>query len=214
MKKVIALFAFGSLFLAGCPKHEIIPAPTPKVTLEASFIGLVNGSQLELTKNVDGYYLDAASAKYIVPSPTPSRATYTANMASSNGLVSIRVGLGSISFDGSASSSPSLSVFNNFFTTMTAPAYSTGALSGFEVVYRDGTGKVWISDASQTGQDAVFTGIVQESDALGDYSKFTCTFNCNVYRKEPDLTTPNDPNDSITYTLPIQNGVLKGWFKR
>jgi hypothetical protein len=33
MKKVIALFVFGSLFLAGCPKHEIIPAPTPKVEL-------------------------------------------------------------------------------------------------------------------------------------------------------------------------------------
>lgn len=214
MKKVIALFAFGSVFLAGCPKHEIIPAPTPKVELEASFIGIVNGSQLELTKNVDGYYLDASSFKYIAPSPTPSKAIYTANMASSNGLVSIRVGLGSISFDGSASSDPSLSVFNSFFTSTTTPVYSLGAVNGFEVVYRDGSGRVWTSDPAQSGQDVVFTGIVQESDAAGDYSKFTCTFNCNVYRKEPDLSTPNDPNDSITHTLPIQNGVLKGWFKR
>ena len=213
MKKVIALFVFGSLFLTGCPKHEIIPAPTPKVELEASFIGVVNGSQLELTKNVDGYYLDASSFKYIAPSPTPSKATYTANMASSNGLVSIRVGLGSIPFDGSASSEPSLSVFNAFFTTMTAPPYATGASNGNEVVYRDGSGKVWTSDAAQSPQDVIFTGIVQESDSQGDYSKFTCTFNCNVYRKEPDLTTPV-VTDSITLSLPIQNGVLKGWFKR
>src|SRR6187551_1861302 len=98
MKKVIALFAFGSLFLAGCPKHEIIPAPTPKVELESSFIGIVNGSQLELTQNVGGYYLEATKTKYILPSPTPSKAAYYANMKSSESLVSIRIGLGSISF--------------------------------------------------------------------------------------------------------------------
>ncbi len=213
MKKVIALFVFGSVFLAGCPKHEIIPAPTPKVELESSFIGIVNGSQLELTQNVDGYYLDATKTKYIQPSPTPSLATYYANMKSSNGLVSIRVGLGSLQFDGSASSDPSLSAFNSFFTSTTNPVYSTGAANGFEVVYRDGSGNVWTSDASQPGQTVAFTGIVQESDGSGDYSKFTCTFTCNVYRDVPDTSTP-DPNDTITLSLAINNGVLKGWFKR
>lgn len=213
MKKIIPLFVFGSVFLAGCPKHEIIPAPTPKVELESSFIGLVNGSQLELTQNVDGYYLDATKTKFIQPSPTPSLATYYANMKSSNTLVSIRVSLGSIQFDGSANSDPSLSVFNNFFTTTTTPVYSANAMNGFEVVYRDGSGNVWTSDPAATPQDVVFTGIVQESDGSGDYSKFTCTFNCNVYRDVPDTSTPN-PNDSITISLPIQNGVLKGWFKR
>lgn len=213
MKKVIALFVFGSVFLAGCPKHEIIPAPTPKVELESSFIGIVNGSQLELTQNVDGYYLDATKTKYIQPSPTPSLATYYANMKSSNGLVAIRVGLGSLSFDGSANSDPSLSAFNSFFTSTTNPVYATGAANGFEVVYRDGSGNVWTSDASQPGQTVAFTGIVQESDGSGDYSKFTCTFTCNVYRDVPDTSTP-DPNDSITLSLAINNGVLKGWFKR
>lgn len=213
MKKVIALFVFGSVFLAGCPKHEIIPAPTPKVELESSFIGTINGSQVELTQNVDGYYLDATKTKYILPSPTPSKAAYYANMKSSNGLVSIRVGLGSIDFDGSASSDPSLSVFNSFFSTNTTPVYSDQAVSGFEVVYRDGSGNVWTSDETQSGQNVIFTGIVQESDGSGDYSKFTCTFNCTVYRDTPDLSTP-DPNDFITLSLPIQNGILKGWFKR
>jgi hypothetical protein len=209
MKKVIALFMFGSLFLAGCPKHEIIPAPTPKVELESSFIGLINGSQVELTQNVDGYYLDATKTKFIQPSPTPSLATYFANMRSSNNLVSIRIGLGSIQFDGSASSDPSLSVFNNFMTSTTTPVYSAQAANGFEVVYRDGSGNVWTSDPAQSPQDAVFTGIVQESDGSGDYSKFTCTFNCTVYRQ-----TVDGSGNPITLSLPIQNAVLKGWFKR
>lgn len=213
MKKISVLFVFGSVFLAGCPKHEIIPAPTPKVELESSFIGLVNGSQLELTQNVDGYYLDATKTKFIQPSPTPSTATYYANMKSSNTLTSIRVGLGSLQFDGSASSDPSLTAFNSFFTSTTTPVYATGAVNGFEVVYRDGSGNVWTSDATQPSQDVVFTGIVQESDGSGDYSKFTCTFNCSVYRDVPDTSTP-DPTDSITLSLPIQNGILKGWFKR
>jgi hypothetical protein len=214
MKKIIPLFVFGSVFLAGCPKHEIIPAPTPKVELESSFIGLVNGSQLELTQNVDGYYLDATKTKFIQPSPTPSLATYYANMKSSNTLVSIRVGLGSLQFDGSANSDPSLSVFNNFFTTMTTPTYEANAVYGFEVVYRDGSGNVWKSDPASSPQDVVFTGIVQESDGSGDYSKFTCTFNCNVYRKIPDLSTPTPLDDSVTLMLPIEDAVLKGWFKR
>lgn len=214
MKKIIPLFVFGSVFLAGCPKHEIIPAPTPKVELESSFIGVVNGSQLELTQNVDGYYLDALKTKFIQPSPTPSLATYYANMKSSNTLVSIRIGLGSIPFDGSANSDPSLSVFNNFFTTTTAPTFEANAAGGFEVVYRDGAGNVWTSDpASPTTQNVLFTGIVQESDGSGDYSKFTCTFNCDVYRKIPDTSTPT-PGDSITLSLPMVNSVLKGWFKR
>lgn len=214
MKKIIPLFVFGSVFLAGCPKHEIIPAPTPKVELESSFIGVVNGSQLELTQNVDGYYLDALKTKFIQPSPTPSLATYYANMKSSSTLVSIRIGLGSIPFDGSANSDPSISVFNTFFTSTTAPVYAANASNGFEVVYRDGAGNVWTSDpASPTTQNVIFTGIVQESDGSGDYSKFTCTFNCDVYRKIPDTSTPA-PGDSITLSLPMVNSVLKGWFKR
>lgn len=214
MKKVIALFVFGSVFLAGCPKHEIIPAPTPKVELESHFVGTINGSQVELTQNVDGYYLDATKTKIIQASPTPSTATYYANMKSSNGLVSIRVGLGVIQFDGGASSDPSLTAFNSFFSSTTAPAYSDLAAAGFEVVYRDGSGNIWTSDeASAIPQNVAFTGIVQESDGSGDYSKFTCTFDCVVYRDTPDLTTP-DPNDMITLSLPITNAVLKGWFKR
>ncbi|AEA43070.1 hypothetical protein [Fluviicola taffensis] len=214
MKKIIALFAFGSLFLAGCPKHEIIPAPTPRVDLESSFIGLINGTQVELTQNVGGYYLDVSKSKYILPSPTPSRATYFADMKSPEDLLSIRIGLGAALFDGGSSGGdPSLSVFNTFFTSTTTPTYSDNGTNGFDVTYRDGNGGVWKSDETSTPQDAIFTGIVQESDGSGDYSKFTCTFNCIVYRDILDVSTP-DPNDSITLSLPIQNAVFKGWFQR
>lgn len=209
MKKVIALFAFGSLFLAGCPKHEIIPAPSPHVELNATFLGTINGSQVELTQNVDGYYLDATKIKYILPSPSPSKAAYYSEMKSSQNLIAIKVGLGSIDFDGSASSDPALNVFNTFFTTNTNPIYSTAAAAGFEVVYRDGTGNVWTSDAAQSPQNVVFTNIVQESDATGDYSKYTCTFNCNVYR-----TYTDGQGNPVTVSLPIQNAVLNAWFQR
>jgi hypothetical protein len=214
MKKIIALFLFGSLFLAGCPKHEIIPSPTPKVDLESSFIGGINGTQVELTQNVDGYYLDASKSKYILPSPTPSRATYYAEMKSSQNLLSIKIGLGPVLFDAGASSGdPSLTVFNSFFTSTTTPTYSNNAANGFDVTYRDGNGGVWKSDDASSPQTVAFSGILQESDGSGDYSKFTCTFSCIVYRRIPDLTTPI-PDDSVTLSLPISNAVLKGWFER
>lgn len=209
MKKVIALFALSSLFLTGCPKHEIIPAPTPKVELNATFLGSINGTQVELTQNVDGYYLDATKIKYILPSPTPSTAAYYAEMKSGQSLLSIKVGIGSVNFDASASQDPSLTVFNAFFTQNTTPVYSAACANGFEVIYRDGSGAVWTSDDTQSPQDVVFTNIVQESDASGDYSKFTCTFNCNVYR--PSVDQNGNP---IVLNLPIQNAVLNGWFKR
>lgn len=209
MKKVIVLFALSSLFLTGCPKHEIIPAPTPLVELNASFTGVVNGAQIELTQNVDGYYLNASKIKTILPSPSLSTAVYSANMLSSQNNIYVKVSLGSINFDASASQDPALSVFNTFFTSTTNPVYSAGGNSGFEVVYRDGSGAVWTSDETQGGQNAVFTGIVQESDATGDYSKFTCTFNCNVYR-----TIYDSMGNPTVLSLPIQNGILKAWFKR
>jgi hypothetical protein len=201
--------------LTGCPKHEIIPAPTPHVDLDADFLGNVNGSVLELTQNVNGYYNDALKTKMILPSPAPSSAVYSAELKSSQSLVAIKVNLGSVYFDASAAQDPSLSVWKDFFMANDDPddpSYSAGAASGFEVVYRDGTGAVWTSDESSPGT-VKFTNVVQESDDTGDYMKFTCTFDCNVYRDVPDTSTP-DPNDTITISLPIADAVFNGYFKR
>lgn len=214
MKKTILLFALGSFLLTGCPKHEIIPAPVPHVELYSEFLGDINGSQVELTQNVSGYYLDALKTKVILPSPTPSYAIYSADMKSSQSLVSIKINLGSVFFDAGVAQDPAVEVWNAFFDANESPnnpAYAVGGMNGFEVVYRDGTGAVWTSDA--TGTNVVFTDIVHESDATGDYTKFVCTFDCTVFRDIPDTTTP-DPNDTITISLPISAAQFTAYFKR
>ncbi len=215
MKKTILLLTLGSFLLTGCPKHEIIPAPTPHVELTSNFLGTVNGSVVELTQNVNGYYNDALKAKIILPSPTPSSAVYSAELKSGQSLVSIKVSLGSVFFDSGVAQDPALEVWKSFFLANDDPddpSYSAGAASGFEVVYRDGTGAVWTSDDATPGT-VKFTNVVQESDEDGDFIKFTCTFDCSVFRDIPDTTTP-DPNDMITISLPIQDAVFNGWFKR
>lgn len=209
MKKVLFFLALGSFILTGCPEHEVIPAPTPKVDLEATFVGTINGSPVELTKKVDGYVIDANKTKVILPSPTPSYAVYSSEMKSGQSLVSIKVSLGAVTFDGGVSQDPAVEVFNNFMLSNTLPSYSAGALAGFEVVYRDGTGNIWTSDEASTPQDVEFTNIIQESDNTGDYSKFICTFNCMVYRSYTDIN-----GDLITLSLPIQDAVFTSYFKR
>jgi hypothetical protein len=204
MRKIVLLFAVGSLFLTGCPKHEIIPAPEPRVDLEANFVGTINGTDIELKENIGGYFLEATKTKIILPSPNPSSAVYYADMKSGSSNVSIKIGLGSVLFDGTVTADPTLALFNGFFTANTVPAYSALSASGFEVIYRDNSGGVWTSDPASTPQNVVFSNIVQESDATGDYSKFVCTFDCTVYRTV----------GTSTLSLPIQNATFTGWFKR
>ena len=80
-------------------------------------------------------------------------------------------------------------------------------MSGIEVSYRDAAGRTWVShDNSVNAQNASFTGISQESDETGDYSKFTCNFNCYVYYQ--------DPGTMLWDSIQIQNAAFKGWFKR
>lgn len=204
MKKVAFLFLFGSVFLAGCPEHEVIPAPVPKVELEAHFAGTVNGTQTEWTQDVQGFFLEATKTKVINPSPTPSTAVYTADFKTAEGLTSLKLRLGQISWDASVAGDPTLDQFNSFFLSNQAPVFAAGAAGGFEVVYRDGFGNIWTSDPAAPINDVTFSNIVQESDASGDYSKFTCEFDCTLKRTVgPD-----------TYYLDITNAVYTGWFKR
>ena len=208
MKKIILFCALGFMVATGCKKtkHEIIPAPVETVDLNAEFSGDINGAPVYLKQGVQGYFLDANKTKVILPAPQPSAAIYYADMKSGQTLVSVKVNLGSVLFDAATSSdqNPTLQQLNDFINANLTPTYSTGGAAGFEVVYRDANGAIWTSDAAAGPQDVEFTSIVQESDATGDYFKFICTFNTTVYRTVgPD-----------TFSLPIQNAVLKGWFKR
>jgi hypothetical protein len=193
--------------LGSCIKHEVIPAPIPKVDLTCHFQGTINGTDVELTENVLGYYLNNSKAKILLPAPNLSSAVYYAEMLSTQTPVSVKVGIGSVMWDASTATEPTLALFNTFHTTNTTPVYSNAAAAGFEVTFKDGTGTAWTTSQSSTNfQDVTFSAITQESDSQGDYSKFTCNFNCYVYHTDP-ITLQLD-------SIRIQNAQFKGWFKR
>ncbi len=205
----IGIFALLTLVLTleSCIEHEIIPAPVPMVDLSCNFIGTVNGSVLELTENVSGYSGSATKNLNILPAPAISSAAYNFQMTSTSVQTSVKVVLGSVLWDASTSNSPDLASFNEFHTINTSPSYSTSGISGFEVTYKDASGINWTTKQNSVNpQSVTFTGILQESDTLGDYSKFTCNFNCYVYHQDVGTLDWD--------SLLIQDGVFKGWFVR
>lgn len=213
-KGFIYLAGFGFV-LASCIKHEVIPAPVPQVDLDAHFIGVINNTQTEYTENVLGYSNTSFKVKLIQPPGGNSTAVYYSRMQSTSVVPSIAVGLGSINFDSGVASDPPLALFTPFFPSNDTPNYSNNGSVGFEVIYTDPTSRQWKSSQGSTwpGKTANFTGIKQESDASGDYSKFICTFDCYVYSLNPDslaLLPPVAHNDSILIT----DAVYTGWFQR
>ncbi len=204
--KVAALFSVG-LLLGSCIEHEVIPAPVPTVDLKCSFVGTINGTGVEWTQNVQGYNCFTDKTKYLVSSPQLSSAVYYSEMSSTQTLVSIKVGMGSVMWDAASVADPTLPIFNGYFQSNLTPDYSNNASNGIEIQYRDPQGKIWASkDNSVNLQTAVFSNIKQESDATGDYSMYTLNFECYVYHYDIGL----DELDSLR----IQNAVLKAWFKR
>lgn len=204
--KVAGLLSAG-LILSSCIEHEVIPAPVPVVDLKCSFVGVINGTTVELTQNVLGYYCYTEKSKFIAPPPTLSSAVYSSEMSSSQTQTAIKVRMGSVFWDATTVNDPTLTIFNDFFLNNLNPTFSNDASSGIEIQYRDGAGKVWTSKAnSVNAQNAVFSNIKQESDANGDYSQYSLNFNCYVYHFDVGLGELD--------SLPIQNAVLKAWFKR
>jgi hypothetical protein len=206
--KLVLILVFGmAFFLDSCIKHEVIPAPVPMVKLSCHFVGVINGSKLELTENVNNYKGKPTKNLNILPAPAISSAAYNFEMSSTTSLKSIRIVLGSVEWDASLTEYPALSVFNSFHTANTSPNFSTAGSKGFEVAYRDASGVSWISKQTSSNQQSVtFSGIVQDSDTLGDYSKFRCSFNCYVYHQDP-TTLKLD-------SFRINDAVLEGWFQR
>lgn len=209
MKKGILFFGLVGLMTSACIKHEVIPPPTPTVDLEAHFIGDIQGTPLELTENVNGYSLESTQTKVLTPAPDLSSATYFAKMGSTTLIESIQIGHGSVMWNSSSSNVPSLEQFNNFHLNTLLPQYSTTAITGFEVVYKDPQNRTWTSDENSVNvQNVEFLAdkSIQESDDEGDYAKFVCEFNCYVYHYDTDLMQMD--------SLHITNAVFKGWFKR
>jgi hypothetical protein len=193
--------------VSSCIKHEVIPAPVPMVDLSCHFIGTVNGTTVELTENVLGYYCTTSKAKILLPSPSLSSASYFSQMLSSSTPVSAKIALGSVMWDAATAIDPDVAAFNAFHGSNLTPNFSTLGATGFEFSYRDGTGVTWTSKSNSVNfQDVTFSSIVQESDTSGDYSKFKCNFECYVYH-----------TDAVTLVLDsihVQGAQYEAWFKR
>ncbi len=209
LKKGIFIIGVLGLTISSCIKHEVIPAPTPKVDLYCYFAGNIGGDSTEFTQNVD--YEGVSGINYEDNFGVATTKYYFTMSPTGASLEAIGVMLGSISWSiASGASSPSLGVFNNFFIQNDQPVYTDGADNGFMVMYTDVQGRLWTSrEGVVNPQDVLFTDIRQDSDEEGDYSMFRCDFNCHVYRDYFD-----EFGDPQTDSIKIQNGLIQGWFER
>lgn len=205
--KFTATIAALFLLVISCNKHEIIPAPIQKAELVTHFVGTIGNSEIELTENVNGY-AGSSDADFNISAGGIDSAVYYSTFSSSTASIAVTVGHGSVEFDNTASSTPTLSAFNNFFNTNLTPTFSLAGKNGFTVTYQDAQGKVWQSNEDHLlpGESVEYTNVSQESDNTGDYHKFTVTFNVYVYKYN---------NATLMFdSLLITDAVYKGWYKR
>lgn len=216
MKYITITVAIAALVLTtfSCNKREIIPAPEKVVELENHFFGRIANTDVELTQNVGGY-IGSSSADFIIEAAGIDKAVYYSTMSSDVSARSITVGHGSIEYDSGSSPNPTLSLFNGFYAVFLEPDFSANGVDGFVVKYRDGNNREWVSNGlhSHPLEDVIYSNILQESDAEGDYSKFTVSFETYVYH----TFEFQDEFGVITYELDsmlITDAVYKGWYKR
>ena len=233
MKKYILITILITLFvLTNCVKHEVVPAPEPLVDLEAHFTGVVNGTDIEYTEDVDGYNGSSSYAQYTTTTAIDTH-VYYASMTSDLKTASIRIGLGGISWEYSTATSPTLLQFNSFFDTLMVHTedptpflnFSLAAKEGFDVQYVDNDGRTWNSSLLHDGNlltnpslisvDPKFTSMSKESDNTGDYLKFSITFSCELYRFVEYYTIPPSTTQLPNYdTIRLTDAVYTGWIKR
>jgi len=212
-------FAFlASLLLfigSACIEHEVIPAPSNKVDLNASFAATFNGTQVEFTQNVDKYLGFALDTQVINSAPILSRQIFVSGMSSTNNLQSLTLTFGGLEWDATGNSAPTLPMFNDFHMSNSdtpipfkdMASLVANSADGVQVTYTDNTGKVWISRENEPlGQIANFTILKQASDASGDYSLFEVNFSCVVWYV--------DSQTGVEESLSIANAKFRGWFKR
>ena len=193
-----------------CVKHEVVPPPSNLVQLNTAFTGTINGTDVELTDDVEGFNGEDSQDQIILAPPALSSAKYYCDMTSNLISTSVKVGIGSNTWDGSALTKPSINQFNDFTEALknASVAYSDNAVDGFVVNYTDAFGNLWISNENSVNTQSVdFTKITTQSDDTGDYALFEVDFSCHVYP-----TVSLDPLEIDS--LRIDNASLSGWFKR
>lgn len=205
--KSVAVLSLGIAFFS-CNKREIIPAPTSKVDLKSHFYGKINGTNIELTQNVNGY-AGTSGVDLIVNANTLDSAIYHSKFSSSNSLQQVNIAHGSIVFDANASERPSVSTFESFYLSgpNLVPSFSVNGLGGISFSFTDGSGKEWKSKTIGTAQ---YTKMGVESDENGDYAKFRVEFDTRVYYSYLDVPTQT----TITDSMEVVDAVYTGWYKR
>ncbi len=207
-KSIYTFFFLIVLFTTSCIEHEVIPPPVNTVDLNCYFVGFVNGTQVEFTQNVQGYGANVVNYEDINPSPTLSHQTYGSKIKSFYYDQAIQLKFGTLDWDASANSEPTVAMFNDYHSTNSGIPinFSDNGLAGIEVEYTDNNGVKWLSRESDPGQEGVFTILGQASDNTGDYSLFECDFSCKVWRINPQTNQDE--------SLDITNAKLTSWFKR
>ncbi len=213
MKKALIFsgIIIGAVLFA-CKKAETIPAPSAKADLKIHFEGTINGSDVEWTKNVDGYY--AVSRKLIVAQGGGTGLldlSYYCGMLSNSKSSGIEIGLGSLPQDPTLGTSPTLVTLRDFMDNNTSPVYSDSSKAGFEVRYFNENGKLFVSDENVPGS-VLFSNYVEKEDNAGEYVQFQVDFSCVVKHWGKTVTLPLQ--DSVLATAVIQSGKLTGYFTR
>lgn len=218
MRLLTKLFFLLTVFFAvsSCIEHEVIPPPVNTIDLNATFVGYINGTQVEFTQNVEGYKGDANKEFFIYASPVLSRMLYISEMRSSYSSRAIKLTMGTLLWDASANTQPTLTMFNDFHSSNSGPAIpfvdratminsATAIPKGVQFEYTDQNGILWVSRETDLGQIATFTLIKQASDNTGDYSLFEANFSCKVWRINPQT--------NLDESLNVSNAKLRAWFK-
>ncbi len=206
MKKifVFSLLMAGLAFF-GCKEPEIVPAPTTRADLKIHFQGIINGSDVEWTKNVDGY--KASSFKAFQPNGANLLdLSYNCRMESNTKVSYIQVALGSLLQDPELNTSPSMETFRDFMDNNLLPSYSKKAEAGFEVSFKSEDGFLFRSDETQPAT-VEFMDLVEKEDNSGEYIQFKCKFSCPIFYI--DTLFPINNQSGV-----IQNATLTGYFTR
>lgn len=218
MKKyvVLALLAVG--LLNSCVEHEVIPSPKAKVNTSASFQAVINFTDIELFKNINGYECVAGKIELLAPYPLPSAAIYTSEMKSNSSSTAVKIKLGSIIWDNTVSAEPSLPMFESFMTNNTTPPFKVNGFDGFDFSYTDSYGVVWTIKSDDVNQSTQIENISTGSDSSGDYALFTVKFSTPVYHlflagSYDPYTGTVIPAD-IERSIMVQNAVFKTFFKK
>ena len=212
MKKIFLIaLIFSGLMLVQCIKPESIPAPSSAADLKIHFEGIINGSDVEWTKNVSGY--KAVSRIQYTPQLMGNLLdlAYYCGMFSNSKNSSIEIGLGSMPQDPTLGTRPTITTMRTFMDNNLLPNYSDTARAGFEVLYTDENGQLFRSDETAPGF-VEFMDLVEKEDNQGQYIQFKATFSCVVKHWGKTVTTPL--MDSVLATATIQNATLTGFYTR